>query len=74
MTVGRLVLALGMTIYILVGVSFEERSLRRQFGAAYEKYQAEVPQLIPLLRKRHSVIGTTLKDTGSGSSAATTQR
>jgi protein-S-isoprenylcysteine O-methyltransferase Ste14 len=74
MTVDRLVLALGMTIYILVGVSFEERSLRRQFGAAYEKYQAEVPQLIPLLRKRHSVIGTTLKDTGSGSSAATTQR
>lgn len=74
MTVDRLVLALGMTIYILVGVTFEERALRRQFGATYEKYQAEVPQLIPLPRKRHSVVGMTLKDTSSGSSAATTQR
>ena len=74
MTVDRLVLALGMTVYIVVGVSFEERALRRQFGATYEKYQAEVPQLIPLPRKRRSVIGTTLRDTRSGSSAATTQR
>jgi protein-S-isoprenylcysteine O-methyltransferase Ste14 len=73
MTVDRLVLALGMTIYILVGISFEERALRRQFGATYEKYQAEVPQLVPLPRKRHSAIGTTLRDTSSGSSAATTQ-
>lgn len=74
MTIDRLVLALGMTIYILVGISFEERALRRQFGMTYEKYQAEVPQLIPLPRKRQSVIGTTLSDTSSGSSAATTQR
>jgi len=74
MTVDRLVLALGMTIYILVGISFEERALRRQFGVTYENYQAEVPQLIPLPRKRHSVVGTALKDTSAGSSAATTQR
>jgi protein-S-isoprenylcysteine O-methyltransferase Ste14 len=74
MTVDRLVFTLGMSVYILVGISFEERALRRQFGATYEKYQAEVPQLIPLPRKRHSVIGATLRDTSSGSSAATTQR
>jgi len=72
MTVDRLVLALGMTIYILVGISFEERALRRQFGVTYEKYQTEVPQLIPLPRKHHSVIGTALRDTSSGS--ATTAR
>ena len=74
MTVDRLVLALGMTIYIMVGVSFEERALRRQFGVTYEKYQAEVPQLLPLPRKRHSAVGAALRDTSSGSSAATTQR
>lgn len=73
MTVDRLVLALGMSIYILVGVTFEERALQRQFGVTYEKYQAEVPQLIPLPRKGQSVIGTTLSDTNSGS-APTTHR
>ncbi|HEU4782450.1 MAG TPA: NnrU family protein [Ktedonobacterales bacterium] len=73
MTVDRLVLALGMTIYILVGISFEERALRRQFGVTYEKYQAEVPQLIPLPRKRHSNISSKLTDANSRS-AATTQR
>ncbi|HEX5548933.1 MAG TPA: NnrU family protein, partial [Ktedonobacterales bacterium] len=31
MTVDRLVLALGISIYILVGVTFEEHALRRQF-------------------------------------------
>lgn len=67
MTVDRLVFALGMTAYILVGITFEERALRRQFGVTYEKYQAEVPQLIPLPRKGQSVVGTRLKDTSSGS-------
>ena len=51
MTLDRLALALGMTIYIVIGVSFEERALRRQFGAEYEQYQAETPRLIPLPRK-----------------------
>jgi hypothetical protein len=73
MTVDRLVFALGMTIYILVGVTFEERALRRQFGTTYEKYQAEVPQLIPLPRKRHSNTSSKLTDANSRS-AATTQR
>lgn len=55
MTIDRLLLALGMTIYILVGISFEERALRREFGAAYERYQAVTPQLIPApWRLRHS--------------------
>lgn len=51
MTVDRLALALAMTIYIVIGVSFEERALRRQFGAQYERYQSETPRLIPLPRK-----------------------
>jgi protein-S-isoprenylcysteine O-methyltransferase Ste14 len=72
MTVDRLILALGMTIYILVGIYFEERALRRQFGVTYEKYQAEVPQLLPLPRKRRSIVGTKLRDARS-SSASTTQ-
>ncbi len=73
MTVDRLIFTLGMTIYILVGISFEERALRRQFGKTYEKYQAEVPQLIPLPRKLHSFIWTKLRYASTGS-ATTTQR
>jgi hypothetical protein len=73
MTVDRLVFAVGMTIYILIGLFFEERTLRRQFGMTYEKYQTEVPQLIPLPRKLHSFIWTKLRFASSGS-VTTTQR
>jgi protein-S-isoprenylcysteine O-methyltransferase Ste14 len=48
MTVGHLVLALGMSAYLLVGIRFEERDLVRQFGDAYRDYQARVPMLVPI--------------------------
>lgn len=38
------------TAYILIGLRFEERSLRTTFGADYEAYAARVPALIPFLR------------------------
>jgi len=47
MTVGRLVFALGMTAYILIGLRFEERDLVRRFGDRYRAYQAQTPMLIP---------------------------
>lgn len=36
-----------MTLYILVGISFEERKMVDQFGEEYEAYQRRVPMLIP---------------------------
>lgn len=50
MTVGRLVFALGMTVYILIGLYFEERDLVRYFGERYQVYQRETPKLLPLPR------------------------
>ena len=51
MTVGHLVFSVGMTIYILIGLYFEERDLVRTFGEAYEGYQRTTPKLVPgLLR------------------------
>ena len=50
MTVGGLLFAGGLTLYILIGLHFEERSLRATFGAAYTDYAARVPALIPFLR------------------------
>ncbi|CAN5480407.1 isoprenylcysteine carboxylmethyltransferase family protein [soil metagenome] len=48
MTVGHLIFSLTTTIYILVAVKFlEERDLRKIHGEQYEKYQKEVPMLIP---------------------------
>lgn len=48
MTLGHLVLALGMSAYVLVGVEFEERSLTRAFGAEYRRYQATTPRFVPV--------------------------
>jgi methanethiol S-methyltransferase len=47
MTVGHLVFALGMTVYILVGVWFEERDLVKAFGVKYAEYRKRVPMLVP---------------------------
>jgi protein-S-isoprenylcysteine O-methyltransferase Ste14 len=47
MTAGRLLFAVLGTAYILVGVRFEERDLRRGLGEAYVNYQAQVPRFVP---------------------------
>jgi methanethiol S-methyltransferase len=50
MTIAHLVFAVGMTIYILVAIRFEERDLVAYHGAAYADYRRKVPMLIPLPR------------------------
>jgi protein-S-isoprenylcysteine O-methyltransferase Ste14 len=37
------------TVYVAIGIRFEERDLRRTFGAAYDEYAARVPALLPRL-------------------------
>ncbi|WP_240319121.1 methyltransferase family protein [Acidibrevibacterium fodinaquatile] len=44
--------ALFATAYVLVGIHFEERKLRRLYGATYDAYRAAVPMLIPRLAGR----------------------
>jgi protein-S-isoprenylcysteine O-methyltransferase Ste14 len=46
MTAAHLVLALGMTAYILVAIYFEERNLV-QFHPEYAEYRRRVPMLVP---------------------------
>jgi protein-S-isoprenylcysteine O-methyltransferase Ste14 len=48
MTVNRLVLYLCLTLYIFIGVRFEERKLIREFGQDYLEYKSRTPMLIPL--------------------------
>ena len=51
LSAGHLLLAAGMTAYIVVGIRHEERDLVRQFGDAYRGYQARVRKLVPVPRR-----------------------
>ncbi len=47
MGVSHLLFAVASTAYIAIGIRFEERDLRRAFGATYDAYAARVPALLP---------------------------
>ena len=51
MSRGRLLFATAMTIYLLIGIQFEERDLERTFGDVYRVYKQRVPMLIPWPRR-----------------------
>jgi protein-S-isoprenylcysteine O-methyltransferase Ste14 len=51
MTQGHLLLAVGLTVYILIGIGYEERDLVRHLGMPYRKYQQKVPRLVPWKRR-----------------------
>ncbi|MER3497608.1 MAG: hypothetical protein C4308_02680 [Chitinophagaceae bacterium] len=36
-----------ITVYTLIGISFEEKKLEQQFGEAYRTYKSKTPMLIP---------------------------
>jgi methanethiol S-methyltransferase len=47
MTVNSLIVYAALTIYILIGIIFEERKLLREFGQPYAAYKSITPMLIP---------------------------
>lgn len=50
MTVSHGLFAGLMTLYIFVGLYFEERDLVRQFGEHYQQYRKDVAKLVPFTR------------------------
>lgn len=50
MQLDHLLFAIGASIYVAIGVTFEERALRRQWGLLYEDYRARVGAVVPTLR------------------------
>jgi methanethiol S-methyltransferase len=47
MTLDHLLFASGATVYVWIGVFFEERSLLRQWGPQYEDYRRRVGSIVP---------------------------
>jgi methanethiol S-methyltransferase len=50
MSYGHLLLALGMSAYMLVAIGYEERDLVGLFGKDYEDYRQRVGKLTPRFR------------------------
>jgi len=47
MTVSHLVFSIGMSIYVLVGIHFEEKGLQKAIGQTYVDYQLRTTKVIP---------------------------
>ena len=56
MTLGHLLLAMGMSVYILIGIHYDERDLEIFLGEDYRRYKQRVPMLIPTMGKPHETI------------------
>lgn len=50
MSVNSFIVYLALTLYILIGILFEERKLLREFGQQYMDYKSVTPMLIPGLK------------------------
>ena len=50
MSLNSFILYLALTIYILIGIVFEERKLLREFGQEYTDYRSTTPMLVPGLK------------------------
>ena len=51
MTAGHLLLAVGVSVYMLIAIRYEERDLVGLFGKDYEDYRGRVGMLIPRFRR-----------------------
>jgi protein-S-isoprenylcysteine O-methyltransferase Ste14 len=52
MTAGHLLLAGGLSIYMLIAIRYEERDLTGLFGDDYRRYRSSVGGLVPRFRRR----------------------
>lgn len=50
LTVNSIIVYAALTIYVLIGIIFEERKLLREFGKEYADYKSITPMLLPGLK------------------------
>ncbi len=51
LTMGRALLAAGMTLYLFIGMHYEEEDLLKEFGEEYQSYRRRTPRTIPFFFK-----------------------
>lgn len=54
MTAGHLLLAAGMSVYMLIAIQYEERDLTRYYGEDYTRYRSGVGMIFPRFGRRPS--------------------
>jgi protein-S-isoprenylcysteine O-methyltransferase Ste14 len=54
MTVGHLLLAAGLSVYMLIAIRYEEHDLTELFGDDYRRYRAGVGMLAPRFGRSRS--------------------
>ncbi len=47
----QLAFNLGVTVYLIIGSSYEEQKLRDEFGEAYDDYRRRTPAFLPQLTR-----------------------
>ncbi|HLO17495.1 MAG TPA: isoprenylcysteine carboxylmethyltransferase family protein [Anaerolineales bacterium] len=50
-TINSFIVYVALTLYVLIGIVFEERKLLREFGKEYTTYKSVTPMLIPGISK-----------------------
>jgi protein-S-isoprenylcysteine O-methyltransferase Ste14 len=48
----NLIAVILLTLYVLIGISFEEKKLINEFGEKYDEYISKVPKMIPDLKNK----------------------
>jgi protein-S-isoprenylcysteine O-methyltransferase Ste14 len=54
MTIGRMLFASFISVYIFIAIYFEERDLIDEFGEKYKAYRRSTPKVFPVLIKRNN--------------------
>src|SRR6476660_2231546 len=52
MTAGHLLLAVGVSVYMLIAIRYEEHDLVSMFGRDYELYREQAGMLLPRFKRR----------------------
>ncbi len=53
-TLSNLIAATLLILYVWVGIIFEEKKLRKEFGKSYIEYITKVPKLVPSFKKQRT--------------------
>ncbi len=52
-TLNNVIAVILLTLYVLVGINFEEKKLIKEFGKRYQEYILNVPMLIPDFKRKN---------------------